>query len=101
MVARAMEINTSALKADVNAINQELRAIKAASRQLSETAVQLGRTWDGDAKDAFMRSTQSDILKLEELIAMLESFTQTTGDSRLQYERCEGTVSQIVSSIRI
>lgn len=101
MASRIIEVNTSTLKADVESIQGEIRAIQSAAVKLRDIAAQLGDTWDGEAKKAFMEALLNDIDRLEDLTSAVERFTGKTDNSRAEYEKCESTVSQIVSAIKV
>jgi ABC-type transporter Mla subunit MlaD len=57
--------------------------------------------WDGEAKQAFSATVNTDLGQLGELVRALGLFTDKTSESRQEYDRCETTISQIISSIRV
>ena len=95
------EINTGKLNLDVSSVRAELQAMRRAVADLRQTASALNRMWEGEAKNDFLSRYARDIAALEEAIAALERFTVLTEESVREYERCEGAVEDIVSSIRI
>ena len=101
MTKTAIEVNTATLKSDVSTIEGELRALRSGATKLRNTAEQLGRMWDGAAKEAFMAAVRDDLNRLENLIKALETFTDQTAEIRQEYDNCETTVEQIIASIRV
>ena len=100
-MAQLLEVNTGTLRNDVNEIQGELRGIRSEMSNLRSAASSLGSTWEGDAKNAFMEALQDDMNRLETLVSAIEKFTSKTEESRVAYEKCENSVSQAVSSIKV
>ena len=57
--------------------------------------------WEGPAKESFSAAVNDDIRRLRELSRLLESFTQTTGEVRQEYDACENEIAQLITSIRV
>ena len=100
-MAKLLEVNTGTLRNDVNEIQGELRGIRTEMSNLRGAASSLGNTWEGDAKTAFMEALQDDMNRLESLVNAIGKFTDKTEESRIAYEKCENSVSQAVSSMKV
>ena len=100
-MASVIEVNTTTLKSDVAAIEDELQKISAAAERLLQTLHELESMWDGNAKRSFSAAVNSDIAQLKELVKAMRSFNGKTGEAREEYDKCENAVEQIVAAIRI
>ncbi len=100
-MAATIEVNTGTLRTDIDSINSELKILRQDIVSLRNVAASLGNTWSGRAKDAFMVALNDDIGELERLVSELEKYTTRTNDVRAEYDSCENTVAQIISSIRV
>lgn len=100
-MASIIEVNTGTLKIDINDLQGEIGALRHEIQRLREEAASLGNTWEGEAKAAFMGALADDIGKLEMLIADIEKYTRQTDNARNEYEKCENSVAQLISAIRV
>lgn len=101
MAGRVIEVNTTTLRSDVSAIEEEINAINKGADRLANTLRELERMWEGNAKQAFSSAVNDDIRRLRELSEAIGRFTQKTGEIRREYDTCESEVAQIISSIRV
>ena len=101
MAGRIIEVNTSTLRWDVSAIEEEISGINRGADRLAQALRELESMWDGNAKQAFSAAVNDDIRRLRELAKALAQFTEKTSEARREYDTCETAVSQIVSSIRV
>lgn len=101
MAAKNIEVNTSVLRNDVDAITGELEKILKNADQLSSILGELEGMWEGNAKQAFSQAVRDDLGRLKELVKAIQNLTQRTSDARQEYDKCENAVAQIVSSIRV
>lgn len=100
-MASMIEVNTTTLKSDAAAIEGELQKISAAADRLTQTLHELESMWEGTAKQSFSAAVTSDITQLNELVKAMKIFTGRTGEAREEYDKCENTVAQLVSAIRV
>ncbi|NBI65374.1 hypothetical protein D1646_00835 [Pseudoflavonifractor sp. 60] len=101
MAGQIIEVNTSTLRSDVSEIASELLGIKSDADKLEGVLGQLESMWDGYAKQAFSAAVRDDLSRLRDLVKAMQSLTTKTGQAREEYDKCENTVSQIVSSIKV
>lgn len=101
MAATVIEVDTSVLRSDVNVIHEELSGIGKDADKLANILSQLESMWDGDAKQAFSTAVRDDVNRLRELVKAMNTLTDRTSEARAEYDKCEGAVGQIVSSIRV
>lgn len=101
MAVKIIEVNTNSLKNDVDIIAVELGKIRENADRLLSILSQLETMWEGDAKQAFSVAVRDDVKRLLELNKTMQDLTDRTSDARGEYDKCENTVSQIVSSIRV
>lgn len=101
MAVTKIEVNTSTLKGDVDKFRTELNGLKDDVTKLRETSNSLSTMWDGIAKQATVAAVANDIGKLEQLIKVMEDFTNATDTARSNYDRCEQNVGSIVASLKV
>lgn len=101
MAGKLIEVNTNILKADVSEIENELQSVLQCAGNLEATLSQLEGMWDGNAKQAFSVAVKDDIDRLKDLVKAMQNLTGKTGTAREEYDRCENSVAQIISSIRV
>ena len=101
MAGRSIEVNTNTLKSDLSVIEEEIRGINRGAGQLEQALHALESMWEGPAKESFSAAVNDDIRRLRELSRLLESFTQTTGEVRQEYDACENEIAQLITSIRV
>lgn len=101
MAENIIAVDTAILKTDVDSITAEIKGLRAVRQKIDSEVQQSGAMWDGTAKQAFMAAVQSDLAILDEITFSLTDLTGGTDDARTDYEKCEQSVSDIVSSIRI
>lgn len=101
MATKTIEVNTTSLRNDILSLDQEIAGLKKNMQALRSAAAQLSTSWDGSAKEAFIRAVQNDIGMLEQLIGAIEQFNDKVDASRTEYDRCENAVSGLIASIRV
>lgn len=101
MAVKIIEVNTGSLKSDVDVISSELDLISGNADRLLSILEQLETMWEGSAKQAFSSAVRDDVARLRELVKAMKNFTDKTSEARVEYDKCESAVSQIVSSIRV
>ena len=94
MASRLIEVNTNTLRSDVGSIEEELKGLRACCESLEAALATLLNKWEGNSARAFDR-------RLRELEKAVRDLTTKTSTARAEYDKCENTVSQIVSSIRV
>ena len=98
---RKIEVDTNMLGKDVASIQNEIRALRQESETLKSALTSLNSSWEGPAKTAFVQAVSDDLRQLGELIKSMESFTGLTDQARKDYDKCERTVGDIVSALRV
>ena len=101
MAGRSIEVNTNTLKSDLSVIEEEIRGINRGADQLEQTLHALESMWEGPGQGALPPPVKHDIPRPPELSRLLESFTQTTGEVRQEYDACENEIAQLITSIRV
>lgn len=101
MAGTLIEVDTVILKTDVDDINAELQGLRADSGRLAQAAAELGATWEGNSKAAFMAGVNDDISRLNALLEQMEKYTNLTEEARTNYETCENEVGSLISGLRI
>lgn len=101
MAAKIIEVNTNSLKSDVEVIWSELERISGNADRLLSILGQLETMWEGSAKQAFSSAVRDDVARLRELVKAMKDFTGKTSEARVEYDKCEIAVSEIVSSVRV
>ena len=101
MEQRRYEIETNALKNDVNAANDVIAALKKNITQLQEAQKRLSSMWESPAKRELTAAVQTDINQLTQLVDTIRAFINTVSQAREEYDRCENAVGQLVNNIRV
>lgn len=101
MAATVIEVDTGVLRSDVSVIHEELSGIGKDADKLESILGQLESMWEGEAKQAFSTAVRDDLGRLRELVKAMNTLTDKTSEARSEYDKCEGAVGQIVSSIRV
>ena len=96
-----LEANTGTLSSDTTSIRREIQGMIRTASLLRTAAQDLGRMWDGAAKHEFLSNINQSLDNLDSLLAELNRFAGLTDESRMEYERCEGAVEQVLSQLRI
>ena len=97
MASRLIEVNTNTLRSDVGSIEEELKGLRACCESLEAALATLLLMWEGNSARAFDQAVR----RLRELEKAVRDLTTKTSTARAEYDKCENTVSQIVSSIRV
>ncbi|MDO4617061.1 MAG: WXG100 family type VII secretion target [Lachnospiraceae bacterium] len=100
-MAEYIEISTDALNRDRNTIESELDQIRAGVNQLREQMEQLGSMWEGPSHDVFLRQFQADYNYILEFQKQLEEYIAAMEYAGKEYKKCESSVLQAISSIRV
>lgn len=101
MASRLIEVNTSTLRSDVSAVQEEISKLKACDERMRAALSSLQRMWEGNSAVAFHAAVTDDLRRMSELVKAIQSLTDRTGTAREEYDKCESAVSQIVSSLRV
>ena len=96
-----LEANTGTLSSDTTSIRREIQGMVRTTSLLRAAAQDMGRMWDGAAKQEFLTNMDRSLNNLDSLLAELNRFAGLTDESRMEYERCEGAVGQVLSQLRI
>ncbi len=100
-MAQVIDVNTGTLKGQLDTIDGELRKLSSEADRLENITAALGRMWEGDARDAFTAAAEGDIRQLREIIRSLQKYTGRSQDACTSYEKCERSVSQLITDIRV
>lgn len=101
MAARKIEIDTKTLSGDIQRLRETLRQTRSHIRALTERMDSLNAMWSGTANQAMRKRFQEDRAALTELCDFLEKLINTLESAWQSYERCEGNVSDVVSSVKL
>lgn len=96
-----LEANTGTLSSDTASIRREIQGMIRTASLLRGAAQDMGRMWDGAAKREFLTIMNRSLDSMDSLLAELNRFAGLTDESRMEYERCEGAVGQVLSQLRI
>ncbi|MBQ9346362.1 MAG: hypothetical protein IJT94_03350 [Oscillibacter sp.] len=96
-----LEANTGTLSSDTTSIRREIQGMIRTASLLREAAQEMGRMWDGAAKREFLTNMNQSLDNLDSILAELNRFAGLTDESRMEYERCEAAVGQVLSQLRI
>lgn len=100
-MAREIEINTSSLDRDIQAMEVKLQSLHNSMDKMYDAVIALDRTWDGPANEVFVQQFNSDRQAMLELLEILNKLKEHMQFASKEYDTCEKQVGDIVSSIRI
>ncbi|QBE95728.1 hypothetical protein PMF13cell1_01252 [Blautia producta] len=96
-----IEVSTEPLSADKGNIAAELNAVRTELQQLFQEMQELDSMWDGPASQAFAVQFQTDYEIMQEIVENLEGFIQCMQYAADEYNKCENTIAELISAIRI
>lgn len=100
-MAGYIEVSTGPLSADKGNMAAELNAVRTELQQLFQEMQELDFMWDGPASQAFAVQFQTDHEIMQEIVENLEGFIQCMQYAADEYNKCENTIAELISAIRI
>ena len=100
-MAEYIEAATEPLSADKGTMEAELNAVCAELQQLFQEMEGLDSMWDGPASQAFAVQFQTDYQIMQDIIENLKGFIQCMQYAADEYNKCENTIAELISAIRI
>lgn len=100
-MAEYIETATEPLCADKGTMEAELNAVRAELQQLFQEMQELDSMWDGPASQAFSVQFQTDYDIMQDIMENLEGFIQCMQYAADEYNKCESTIAELISAIRI
>ena len=101
MAISIIEQNTDRLSDDITRLETEKAALESAIEEMFDAVRNLETTWEGPAKQTFQQQFQSDYQTCREMQKTLETLIEKLRTARVEYDKCEDEVGDIVRSIRI
>ena len=98
---KRIEIDTNTLNRNINALEENISAIKAEIDKTYDGIRVLDGMWDGPANAEFNKQFSLDYARLLEICDHLTSCAQKLDQARVQYEDGESHVAQIVAALRV
>lgn len=96
-----IETDTSYMKRDVEDITRYISELKSAAGELEALLGSLHSGWEGVAASTYETSLREDLERLNSLTSLLQELNRGTDSARSNYESCENSISEIISSITI
>lgn len=78
-----------------------MNAVCAELQQLFQEMEELDSMWDGPASQAFAVQFQTDYQIMQDIIENLKGFIQCMQYAADEYNKCENTIAELISAIRI
>lgn len=100
-MAEYIETATNPLCADKAVMETELSAVRQEIQQLFQEMQELDSMWDGPASQAFAAQFQTDYEIIQEICENLEGFIHCMQYAADEYNKCENTIAEIISAVRI
>lgn len=100
-MAEKLEINTSALYADIREIENSIAILESESEQMFDEIVGLNATWKGQANAAYNEQFRTDYGIICEMLKELRQYVNELYEADKAYNRCEEQVGELVRNIRI
>ena len=69
--------------------------------EMNESIQSLNDTWEGDAKEEFMRLFDADYKYLGEVMGLVKDYCECMHYAVKEYRKCERAVSDIIECLRI
>ena len=100
-MAEIIEVNTRALAADTDDVENTVKAIRADMAQMFQEIMELKTMWDGKANAAFTTQFINDKESMEELCKNMDSLVDSMRFAKTEYDKCEDQVHSTVAAIKI
>lgn len=100
-MATEIEIDSTILANDIDAMQNSLNVIKADLDKMYESVRILDSQWNGPANAAFVAQFNDDSTAMEELCNTIQTIIKYLNFAKKSYDECERQVGDIVGSIRI
>lgn len=72
--------------------------LKSQITEFQSGAQELGATWEGDSKQAFIKATENDKQQMDNFSDLIEKYCQTLEDIAKRYDEAEANNERIASS---
>lgn len=100
-MADYIKVSTQRIRGDRELIQREMEGITASVEELIRGMQSLGGTWEGPAWQTFQNQVASDAERMKEICVQIGGYLQHIEYAENEYKKCENTVEQLISSIRI
>lgn len=100
-MAEKLEINTSALYADIQEIENNVAILERESEHMFDEIMELNATWNGPANDAYNEQFRTDYGIICEMMKDLRQYVNELYEADKAYNRCEEQVGELVRNIWI
>ena len=100
-MADLIKVNTNRLKDAVTDINGYIKSIEKEITDLKSHNTALDAMWDGPSSEAFKMAFAEDIAALEQIVKSITSLNEYEDNARVQYDKCEQRVADLVNQIKV
>lgn len=100
-MAEKLEINTSALYADIQEIENNVAILERESERMFDEIMELNATWKGPANVAYNEQFRTDYDIICEMMKDLRQYVNELYEADKAYNRCEEQVGELVRNIWI
>lgn len=93
-----IRVSTQELKNKASELRNMNGQLKTQAAEFQSGAQALGGTWEGDAKQAFIKATENDKQQMDKFADLIEKFCYTLEEEARRYEDAEAKNAQIATS---
>ncbi len=101
MAIRDIEISTEYLGKDIKNLKNTLVSLKQDKRKMTEEIEELNTMWKGPANEAFVKQFYLDCVSFDNLIEVIDKMIGEMEHAKVEYEKCDNKVSDILRALRI
>lgn len=101
MAQNKIRVNTNSLDKTKQSLQEKLNNIKAAMEQIENDMTALNAMWSGEAHDAFVVSTDTDIQFLNNVCESIQNVIDYEETAVTEYNKCERQVADLIAKINV
>lgn len=96
-----IEVDTVQLNQDKNTAHDMIISVQADLERIYQQVVELDAMWDGVANEAFIKVFASDRQLFDMICGEGKALVNSINSARIEYEKCEVQVNDVIKAIRI
>lgn len=93
-----IRVSSQELRSKASELRNLNGQLKSQTAEFQGGAQELGATWEGDAKQAFIKATESDKQQMDRFAELIEKYCLALEEDAKRYDEAEARNAQIASS---